>query len=356
MSVITDLISLHLIENLIISIVAEQAIKLCRVMIQSRASCLALSAKSWLLYNYQNRYHQDPVSYESLEHAADFSSEACPDGIVAVAGNTLRIITVDNLGMLFNQTVFPLRYTPRRMCRIAGSMEMIIIESDQNEFNKEDRARMAGESSSSESAVVMEVDGEQQEGEEGLPVVPVRGPVPATVGKWASCIRVVELDRSGVFRNKVLIELSNNEAAFSVCTCRFSQHSEETFVVVGTAKDLTLHPKKHTACYINVYRLLESSLTLLHQTEVDEIPMAMIEFQGRLLVGLGRSLRLFDLGKKKLLKKCENKLFPTVVVRLSVSGDRIYVADMAESVLFVKYRRLDNVLSIFADDTCPRCV
>ena len=45
----------------------------------------------------------------------------CSIGIVAVAGNTLRIITVDNLGALFNQVVFPLRYTPRKMCRIGAT-------------------------------------------------------------------------------------------------------------------------------------------------------------------------------------------------------------------------------------------
>eukprot|EP01036_Dinobryon_divergens_P028946 gene28946-37972_t len=175
----------------------------------------------------------------------------------------------------------------------------------------------------------MVTDGEEQEEEEGLTVIPVRGPLPAAVGKWASAIRVVEMTRGGNFKNK------------------------ETFVVVGTAKDLNLHPKKWSSCSIHVYRLLDTTLTLLHQTDVEDIPMAMVEFNGRLLVGIGRSLRLFDLGKKKLLKKCENKLFPTAIVRLSTMGDRIYVGDLAESVLFVKYRRHENVLSIFADDSCP---
>ena len=335
-----------------------RAIKLCRVTIQTRASCMALSSKAWLLYNYQNRYHQDPISYEGLEHAADFSSEACPDGIVAVAGNTLRIMTVDNLGALFNQTVFPLRYTPRKMCRM-GTADLVIIESDHNEFNEEEKARMVAtqaakeeEGNAGEKEEKMAMEGEEEE--EGLTVIPVRGPVPAAQGKWASCLRVVELSRSGVFKNKVLLELQNNEAAFSVCTCRFAQHSEETFVVIGTAKGLTLHPKKWTSCSIHVYRLLDTSLTLLHQTEVDDIPLAMTAFQGRLLVGVGRSLRLYELGKKQLLKKCENKLFPTAILRLQTTGDRIYVGDLAESVLFVKYRRHENVFSIFADDTCPR--
>ena len=34
----------------------------------------------------------------------------------------------------------------------------------------------------------------------------------------------------------------------------------------------------------------------------------MISFQGRLLVGVGRFLRVYDMGKKKLLRKCENKV------------------------------------------------
>ena len=44
------------------------------------------------------------MSYEALEYASNFSSEMYPEGIVAVADNTLRIVTVDNLGAMFNQT------------------------------------------------------------------------------------------------------------------------------------------------------------------------------------------------------------------------------------------------------------
>lgn len=36
--------------------------------------------------------------------------------------------------------------------------------------------------------------------------------------------------------------------------------------------------------------------------------MAIAPFQGRVLVGVGKLLRIYDLGKKKLLRKCENKV------------------------------------------------
>jgi CPSF A subunit region. len=49
-------------------------------------------------------------------------------------------------------------------------------------------------------------------------------------------------------------------------------------------------------------------MEFVHKTSVDEVPYAMCPFQGALLVGVGRYLRLYDLGKKKLLRKCENKV------------------------------------------------
>lgn len=35
-------------------------------------------------------------------------------------------------------------------------------------------------------------------------------------------------------------------------------------------------------------------------------------------------------------------------------GPRIYVADVQESVLFVRYKQYENQLVIFADDSSPR--
>lgn len=35
-----------------------------------------------------------PLSYDALDHVSTFASEQCPDGLVAIAANTLRILTV----------------------------------------------------------------------------------------------------------------------------------------------------------------------------------------------------------------------------------------------------------------------
>lgn len=51
-----------------------------------------------------------------------------------------------------------------------------------------------------------------------------------------------------------------------------------------------------------------TSLELVHKTTVDNVPTAICGFQGRVIIGIGRILRLYDIGKKKLLRKCENKV------------------------------------------------
>ena len=45
-----------------------------------------------------------------------------------------------------------------------------------------------------------------------------------------------------------------------------------------------------------------------------------------------------------------------MIVDIKTVGDRIVVSDVQESVHFVKYKRHENQLVIFADDTTPRWV
>lgn len=70
---------------------------------------LALSSRSWLSYNYQGRYQMTPLSYDPLDFAAEFSTEMCPEGVVAVSGEKLRIFGVERLGEVFNQAALPLK-------------------------------------------------------------------------------------------------------------------------------------------------------------------------------------------------------------------------------------------------------
>jgi splicing factor 3B subunit 3 len=84
-------------------------VKLFRVPIAGANAVLALSSQPWLSYAHGGRHLTTPLTYDALEYAAPFASAQCPEGVVAIAGSSLRIFTVDELGGLFNGASYPLR-------------------------------------------------------------------------------------------------------------------------------------------------------------------------------------------------------------------------------------------------------
>ncbi|PQM39832.1 splicing factor 3B subunit 3-like [Prunus yedoensis var. nudiflora] len=336
-----------------------RAPKLFSISVRGKHAMLCLSSRPWLGYIHQGHFLLTPLSYETLEYAASFSSDQCAEGVVAVAGNALRVFTIERLGETFNETVVPLRYTPRKFVVQLKRKLLVIIESDQGAFTAEERE--AAKKECFEAAGIGEngngnVDQMENGGDnEDDPLSDEHYGYPkAESDKWVSCIRVLDPKTA---TTTCLLELQDNEAAFSICTVNFHDKEYGTLLAVGTAKGLQFWPKRSvTAGYIHIYRFLDDgkSLELLHKTQVDGVPLALCQFQGRLLAGIGPVLRLYDLGKKRLLRKCENKLFPNSIISIQTYRDRIYVGDIQESFHYCKYRRDENQLYIFADDCVPR--
>ncbi|KAL2996511.1 hypothetical protein AAZX31_10G276300 [Glycine max] len=335
-----------------------RAPKLFPIIVRGKRAMLCLSSRPWLGYIHQGHFLLTPLSYETLEYAASFSSDQCVEGVVAVAGEALRIFTIERLGETFNETVIPLRYTPRKFVLQPKRKLLVMIESDQGALTAEEReaarkecfeAAQAGENGTG-SADQMENGGDDEDKDDPLSDEHYGYPK-AESDKWASCIRVLDPRTSNT---TCLLELQENEAAFSICTVNFHDKEYGTLLAVGTAKGLQFLPKRTvTAGFIHIYRFVEDgrSLELLHKTQVEGVPLALCQFQGRLLAGIGPVLRLYDLGKKRLLRKCENKLFPNTIISIHAYRDRIYVGD---SFHYCKYRRDENQLYIFADDCVPR--
>lgn len=311
-----------------------RAPKLFSIIVRGKRAMLCLSSRPWLGYIHQGHFLLTPLSYETLEYAASFASDQCEEGVVAVAGDALRVFTIERLGETFNETVIPLRYTPRKFVLQPKRKLLVIIESDQGAFTAEERE--AAKKESFEAAGTAENgNGEQMEngGDEDKddPLSDEHYGYPkAESDKWVSCIRVLDPKTANT---TCLLELQDNEAAFSICTVNFHDKEYGTLLAVGTAKGLQFWPKRTLAAgFIHIYRFIEDgkSLELLHKTQVEGVPTALCQFQGRLLVGMGSVLRLYDLGKRRLLRKCENKLFPNTIVSIHTYRDRIYVGDIQE--------------------------
>ncbi|XP_071488898.1 splicing factor 3B subunit 3-like [Diadema antillarum] len=338
----------------------SRPVKLFRINMQGSEAVLAMSSRSWLSYWYQSRFHLTPLSYETLEFASGFASEQCPEGIVAISTNYLRILALEKLGAVFNQVSTQLKYTPRKFAINPENSSVIVVETDHNAYTDATKAQrkqqMAEEMVDAAGEEEKELAAEMAEAflHEELPESTFSSPK-AGAGMWASNVRVLNPVQGQTLD---LVELEQNEAAYSLAVVKFANREGETHVLVGTAKDVTLSPRTCSGGSIHTYLVKEegAKLELLHKTPVDDVPSAICSFQGKVLIGIGRLLRVYDLGKKKLLRKCENKHIPNFITNILSSGNRIVISDVQESLHFLKYKRPENQMVIFADDSNPRWI
>jgi splicing factor 3B subunit 3 len=58
------------------------------------------------------------------------------------------------------------------------------------------------------------------------------------------------------------------------------------------------------------------ALEFIHKTKVEQPPMALLPFHGRLVAGIGKNLRIYELGLKQLLRTTQADVAPQLIVSL----------------------------------------
>ncbi|KAG6877888.1 pre-mRNA-splicing factor rse1 [Termitomyces sp. T159_Od127] len=321
-------------------------IRLVRVQIQRNPAILALSSRSWLNYTHQNLMHFTPLIFENFDYAWSFSAELSPEGLIGIAGSTLRIFQIPKLGTKLKQDSIPLSYTPRKFITHPSNHYFYMIEGDH---------RVMGEGAASKRLEELRRQGKSIDNEViNLPPETFGRPK-APAGTWASAVRIIDPIEA---KTVAFIPLDGNEAAFSLAVVPFAARGGELHLVIGTAADTLISPRTCSSGFLRTYRFTDdgAGLELLHKTETDDVPLALLGFQGRLVAGVGKALRIYDIGKKKLLRKVENKAFSSTIISLATQGSRIIVGDMQDSIYYTVYKPPENRLLIFADDSQPRWV
>lgn len=223
---------------------------------------------------------------------------------------------------------------------------LVVIEADHRTCGEAERQKIKNE-------MIEETKGEYAELQESQVGTPRKDK-----GSWGSCIRVVEPIRLETLE---ILELPPDEAAVSAAIVNFSVHGQsggELLLVVGTVKNYVLKPKSFTECNINTYAFdpKTQKVILLHKTPVEDIPMCFAPFKGKVLAGVGKTLRLYDLGKAKLLRKSEQRNFSCGINTINIYGDRIFLTDMSDSFHVLRYRAKESQFYEFADDVLPRWI
>ena len=259
----------------------------------------------------------------------------------------------DTTNNILTKTI-PLQHTPRSFCRHPDFPYIHVVQSDPNTLPLSAQETLLADPNRTEEEKRVLGPNEQFSH-------------PRATGYWSSCIQVIDPAANvdeGEDPIAYTIRLTDNEAALSCAMVPFENQDGEVFLLVGTGKHMRPPGpasqsvgKPAITGAVHVYRVLApgKELELIHKTEFTSPVYALIPFQGRVALGVGNELFIYDLGMKALLRKSRTRMpSGTQIVALRTQGNRIVVGDVQESVTFVVYNRSTNKLTPFADDTVAR--
>lgn len=333
-----------------------------KVLAGDTPAILAMTSRPWLGYTdpQNNSLALTPLNYPAFNSAWTFESDQFK-GLICVRGEDLRIVAFENLSSKMYHESIPLQYTPKHFVGHPEQPLFYVIESDYNVMDPPTRALLEQQpqrviDDGGDTKMEGHTNGDIANGETEE-LSPKYYGYPKLMGRWSSCIQIVDpVNEKAVLQT---IELEKNRTAVSVATVTFDSRPDEMFLAIGIAKDLSFDPLSYKYGRIHLYKILENGrkLEFYHKTKLAAPPLAMLAFKGKLAVGIGADLCLFDCGLRSLLRKAQaNGCTSTRIVGLKTQGSRLIVADQRESVTYVVHK--DNVhpnrLIPFADDSVSR--
>ena len=342
---------------------------------EDTSGVLACSSRPWLGYNHpqSQMYTLTPLVTAALETARPFVSEHIR-GLCALQGSNLFIFEMPSIGGRLSSSEVKLNYTPRAMSRNPYFPIWYVVQSDGNTLSKATRQELLA--NGTDTKMKVEGNGEAEEEEVSPEELERHVGLSRATGHWASCISAVDpVEKKAITTN---VELTENEAALCVAVVPFAGREYEYFLAVGTGQHMQpgAAAAQLTKGLVHVYRITEEGKGLefyhtvcleplarglwfgmalmLIQTEFDVPIYALMAFQGKLAVGVGTELFVFDLGLKALLRKSRGTVVPNQIVSLQAMGNRIVCGDVSESATFVVYKPKANRMIPFVDDSIQR--
>lgn len=159
-----------------------------------------------------------------------------------------------------------------------------------------------------------------------------------------------------------LLPFGRNEAPTAIVVCQFadgasSEAAQFPALVVGCVVGFDLVSRECQSASIKVFIYDEEGRLKLHsETPVEAVVGALCAWSGRLLAGVGSKIRLYTLGRKKLLKRCEYKNLPVGIHWLKASGLRVYASDIREGFHVLQYNAQQNTLAVLCRMAAPRWI
>jgi splicing factor 3B subunit 3 len=345
-------------------------VRLVRVMSRGASAVLAMCTKTILIgsSNLQQddassggllRAGDSTIPVEAFESACSLTSSLYPEALVLLSKTSFKVVTLDGHNQVFSRAVMSLPRTPRKIAAIPKSRYCVVLLSQHSIAAANDPSSNSMDQDGDDDddddndGDDQDEDDQNQEGQSSDERRHTQRP-------WESTLELIE-PLSG--RHVKSLPLGDNCAALTLSVIESAAVADTALVVVGCAQDLDMMTRTGKRYVLKVFAAADCkkncTLKPLYETEIERFPTAMSNCNGRLAVGMGSVLRIYDISHKALLRVCDFAGFPSTspISRIASQDNRIFVGHLSNSISILRMNDRSHMMELLASDTShPRFI
>ncbi len=303
------------------------------------------------------------VNLKQVEYMCEINAKAYPASLALLSAGTLRIGTMDSIQKLHIRSV-QLNETARRISYqtetqtfgiITFRIDMMSSTGELKPSHPSASTQCANQQfSKSTSALHLQQTEMVTSQSQMLSTMPTSSKnldaSHPTIGQTHVINSFLVLDQN-TFEVLHSVQLQISEFAISILSMSFENDPTTAYYVIGCCfvNDDDPEPKMGR---ILVFRLNENKLVQICEKEIKGAPYCMQNFNGKLLVSISNSLKLYEF-KDNQLNQLASHSDNVFIIHLKCKNDFILTGDMMKSCAVLTYRADSNSFETVARDNSP---
>ena len=302
------------------------------------------------------------VNLKQVDYMCQINSKAYPYSLALLSGSVLRIGTIDNIQKLHIRTV-PLNETARRIAYQTETQTFGVITFRLDFLTSNGELKPLTPSASTQCANIQQSrTAIASLPQLAAPQLAVNGDSaqPATSSKSvdsAAQQQDTQITYSFLVFNQNTFEVlhsvqfSLTETATSVLSMNFDNDPANNYYVVGTSYVNEDEPEPRFGRIV-LFKYTDNKLMEVCEKEVKGAPFCMVNFNGKLLVAVSNTLKLFEF-KDNQLNQLASYTDNVFILTIKCKNDFVLIGDLMKSCSLLNYHQETSTFEMVARDFTP---
>ncbi|XP_022211499.1 DNA damage-binding protein 1 [Drosophila obscura] len=304
----------------------------------------ACSDRPTVIYSSNHKLVFSNVNLKEVNHMCSLNAQAYPDSLALATKNSVILGTIDEIQKLHIRTV-PLGEGPRRIAYQEAS-QTFAVSTLRIDVHGRGGAKPLRNSASTQAQNITCSSN----------ILPKPGgnnstAANAEVGQEIDVHNLLVIDQN-TFEVLHAHQFVAPETISSLMSAKLGD-DPNTYYVVATSLVIPDEPEPKVGRII-IFHYHDNKLTQVAETKVDGTCYALVEFNGKVLAGIGSFVRLYEWTNEKELRMECNIQNMIAALYLKAKGDFILVGDLMRSITLLQHKQMEGIFVEIARDCEPK--